>query len=176
MGKSFCAIENQLTSCRKRFAQYIKALTELMGLLFVIFGSCTVLLWFLVVDHPSIILFFTYTTSYTAVLLCQVRGNAVTKRVISTDEGPVSSLFHEKPSPSCHYSTMLLFCGIYRWLRSEGSPGHCDILLRFRDCTKRSNDQRRDWHRHSHNTIVQQDEQSEGFESSHCHKTRATAL
>ncbi|KAI7424007.1 glycosyltransferase family 4 protein [Hortaea werneckii] len=56
---------------KKRFAQYIKALTELMGLLFVIFGSCTVLLWFLVVDHQSIILFFTYTTSYTAVLLCQ---------------------------------------------------------------------------------------------------------
>ncbi|KAI7152996.1 glycosyltransferase family 4 protein [Hortaea werneckii] len=56
---------------KKRFAQYKKALFELMGLLFVIFGSCTVLLWFLVVDYQSIILFFTYTTSYTAVLLCQ---------------------------------------------------------------------------------------------------------
>ncbi|KAI7443195.1 glycosyltransferase family 4 protein [Hortaea werneckii] len=56
---------------KKRFAQYMKALTELMGLLLVIFGSCTVLLWFLVVDYTSIVLFFTYTTSYTAVLLCQ---------------------------------------------------------------------------------------------------------
>lgn len=57
-----------------------------MGLLFVIFGSCTVLLWFLVVDYQSIILFFTYTTSYTAVLLCQVREKPTTGQALLLTE------------------------------------------------------------------------------------------
>lgn len=147
-----------------------------MGLLFVIFGSCTVLLWFLVVDYASIVLFFTYTTSYTAVLLCQVRGQAAMRRVIPTDGCLVSSLFHKKPSPSRHHRTMLLLRGVYRRLHSEGNPGHCDILLRFRNCTECSNDQRGNWHRTPHDTIIQQPEPSEGFESRPCSKTRADTL
>lgn len=62
---------------RHRKKRYWTALANLFTLLAMVFGVTTILLWAFVSDYRTIILYFAYISSYTAMLLCQVRRTNV---------------------------------------------------------------------------------------------------
>jgi hypothetical protein len=57
---------------RQHRERYTHALEHLMSLLLMTFGTCTIFHCLLVGEYTTSILFFSYVSSYTAVLLCQV--------------------------------------------------------------------------------------------------------
>ncbi|KAG9251738.1 uncharacterized protein F5Z01DRAFT_627081 [Emericellopsis atlantica] len=56
---------------RRRLRSLLQALRELLGKIMVVFGVCTVLMWLLVMNPQSMILYYCYCLGYTCVILFQ---------------------------------------------------------------------------------------------------------
>lgn len=81
--------------------------------MFISFGVYTVLLWLLVDDGPSIIIYLLYVCSYTAVLLCQVRRRHLLYLALLTSTWlTFTSKFHRcfTKSHRLHVMTVLGCC------------------------------------------------------------------
>lgn len=98
----------RLTIGRQRKKRYRSALLELATLLSMVFGITTILMWAFVIDHKSVILYFTSISAYTGVLLFQV-----SRFWPSTDRSEYSHLqFHRcfTRNPRAHVLTVFCAC------------------------------------------------------------------
>ena len=123
----------RLMVARQRKKRYRSALLELATLLSMVFGVTTILMWAFVIDHKSIILYFTSISAYTGVLLFQVSRFWPSIDTSEYSHLQVPSLLHEKPSSPCSHSFLRLSCRISRRLHPTSGALYGGFLLQLRD-------------------------------------------
>lgn len=152
--------------------RYRHALIQLISPLLMIFGVFTILHCLLVSDYRISVLFFSYVSSYTAALICQV--SSISFLIESANECQVPSMFHTKPPSSCDHGFGLLYPGIHRWMLASSHSLYSCLPLQLCHRSKPGGNQRSDWDRLVDQTILRVEQYrcaGEGFHRQCYHVT-----